>query len=251
MKLITVLSFCALICACASKTQPGWTTGQGVSAPDDSLSSTNCPTTNVWRHDPGSWVISSPQIHMIFWGNWWITNTTGSAEYLSETQTWNILGADPNFYAPVQEYGVGQGQLAGTFFSYWEVPTGNLAESDIQKELTNEIQSGALPSPDNQSIYVVMLPVDTLSQYDIDNNFSGHHSYLNDATYAVIENNSNSDFTISHEIYESSTNPDTSNGWWGPGGETEVADLCQSHATKLDGYTITTVWSEQQCKCIP
>ena len=161
------------------------------------------------------------------------------------------MGNDPSFYAPVQEYGVGVGQFLGSYLSYQDIANGPLTEKVIQQEVLNEMRDGTLPQGDNQSLYIIMLPPDTQSQYDIDNNFGGHHGYINNFTYALIENHNNLNFVISHEIYEAATNPDTSNGWWGPGGETEIGDLCEGHSWSLDGYSITKVWSEAQCRCAP
>ena len=168
----------------------------------------------------------------------------------TETQAWNVLANDPFFTFPVQEYGVGASRLAGTFHSYWDIPSGQLSEPAIQTELTTEIQNGTLPNGDNQTIFVVILPPDTQSAYDVSNKFGGHHNTLNGFTYAVIENHNSLDVVISHEVYEAATNPDISNSWWGPGGETEVGDLCSS-TWNMDGYTLTTAWSEKNCQCEP
>lgn len=247
----------AILGGCSGAVQPVWDTNSddggtdaGVIAPDDSLSVTNCPNTNVWRHKPGSWVLASPQIHLVFWGSWWSTTAGGTNTMSVETQAWNVLAADPAFTYPVQEYGVGASRLAGTFQSYWDIPTGQLSETTIQNELTTEIQNGTLPNGDNQAIYVLLLPPDTQSAYDIGNKFGGHHNTLNGFTYAIIESHTNLDAVISHEVYEACTNPDTSSGWWGANGETEVGDLC-SPTWNLDGYTLSTAWSEKNCQCIP
>lgn len=229
----------------------GQDAGPTYPAPDDQLSKDNCPTTNVWRHTSGSWILTAPQIHLVFWGSYWSTTPDGGVSLVStETQAWNTLANDPSFYNPVREYGVLGGRLLGTSNGYWSCPSGALQESDIQNELNAEISNGTLPNPDTQTIYVLMLPSGTQSQYDIDNSFGGHHNYIGNFSYAVIEYSSTPDGTISHEIYEAATNPDTSNAWWGPGGETEIGDLCSS-GWKLDGYNITKVWSETFCQCVP
>jgi hypothetical protein len=224
------------------------------SAPDDKLDGGVCDdgSSNVWRHASNSWILTAPKIHLIFWGNWWIANATGNSTFLAESQSWTVLGNDPAFYAPLQEYGTGVGQLSGIYLSYPDLPNGPVSDELVTQEILKEIQDGSLPAGDDQSIFVVVLPPDTQSQYDIKENFGGHHSHVSNFTYAIVENHTNLDFVISHEVYESATNPDTSNGWWGPGGETEVADLCEGvDAWSLDGYSITRVWSQAHCQCVP
>lgn len=239
--------FAVVLLGCASGGSPA------DRVPDDSLSALNCPKTNVWRHEPGSWLLSNPKIHLVFWSKYWLTSADGIALLAEETQVWNTLAADPVFYSPVYEYGVRLGQLSGTFLSYWDCPDGQLSEDAIRAELLSEIGQSSLPVPDDQSVYVILLPPNTQSWYNTTYHFGGHHNaltYQSDRfAYAVIENGQG-DGTISHEIYESCTNPDLSTGWYGAGGENEIADLC-SASWQLDSYTLATVWSESKCSCQP
>lgn len=271
MKYVLVF-VCLLVLACGGQTQTGamWAvedagSNQSFSAPDDTLTTT-CSTndagtfvvdggngngTNVTRQAPGSWILTTPKIHLVFWGDWWYSQAKGKSDMVSTIGTWSVLANDSAFYSLVNEYGVGIGQMIGTTVSYPNLPPGLIQESDIQTELNNEIQNNTLPKPDNQTIYVMVLPPNTQSQYNVAAGFGGHHQTVNNFTYAVIENHADWDNTISHEIYEAVTDPDLTNGWYAlPGGETEIADLC-GNTWQLDGHTIAGVWSQSQCKCIP
>lgn len=242
---------------CAGSTTNAWNNstdaGPSFTAPDDTLDGGLCDGgPNVWRHTPDSWILKAPKIHLVFWGDWWVTSDVGSSNLLEDVQVWNVLANDPVFYSPVREYGVGAGQFNGTYITYPDLPLGLISDEAIQSELIKEMNNNSLPAGDEQSLFIIMLPPNTQSEYDVSNDFSGHHGYLNHFTYATIENHSDTNIVISHEIYEAVTDPDAQNGWWGPGGETEIGDLCtDSNSWFLDGYSITKVWSQAHCQCAP
>ena len=245
MKSILIL-LCVLACSCASRTEPGW------SASGSCQPNASCSTHNVWEQTCNPWIITAPKVHLIFWGNWWVDSDQGQqANQLS--QEWATLANDPNFYLPMAEYGVGAGSLEGIFYTYPNLPDTAISYDGIVQELQHEVDSKQLPEMDNQSIYVLMLPPNTQAAYDDDEKFGGYHGHVGQTTYAVIEYGSNNSmsYTVSHEIAEAATNPDTINGWWAGNGETEIADDCEGKNYSLDGYLITQLWSEQQCQCIP
>lgn len=248
-----------ILCGCSGAVNPGWSvdaSDAGDAGTDAFIGPTNtCQDggTGLWHHQVGAPTLTSPQVHLVFWGNYWSTSANGTSEFSTTSNEWNVLFNDPNFYSVISQYGTTGGRLAGTFLSNWEVPTGQMPETDIQSELDNEIQNGTLPAPSSQTLYVVLLPPITQSQYDIQSKFGGHHGWHNNYAYAVCEFTSDFTGVIAHETWEAATNPDLNTGWWGPGGETEVADLCQNNNTtwKLDGYKLPQVWSQQDCRCIP
>lgn len=247
------LLFAGLIflCACTGNTTGGFSADNNSDAGDGGEF---CPVNNIWEHTTDAWVLKNPAVNIVFWGNWWTSTGVHADTVISEA--WNSLASDPIFYLPATEYGVGPGFLAGLYNRNGDVPAAELTEAYIKDELQAEIAQGELNTPTNDSIYVIMLPPGTTSKYDVDAKFGGHHGYISsdsgNFTFAVIENNDANGmvYTTSHEIYEAATNPDTGNGWWGPGGETEVADLCGGNYS-LDGFVITRIWSEKTCSCVP
>lgn len=252
MRSAMVLTGLLLLSACSSAPVDSgfaWNppdAGPGADGPTNTCDS----ATNVWHHTQGSWLLTAPQVHVIMWGNYWATNKQGQTEMNSLMSEWNILANDPSFYAPVSQYGIGAGYLASFDSTNWEVPTGQLSEQTIVNALDSEITTGAISSPNTNTVYVILLPPDTQSQDDVQNNFGGHHDNYKGYAYAVIEYHIDSTFAMTHEIWEAATDPD-GHGWWGPGGETEVADLCETQASwTLDGYNIPQVWGQQNCACI-
>lgn len=246
MKLSLIAASALLLSVgCASKVAPGF-------AECDTSPATSCKSDNVWAQVCSPWVLATPKVHLIFWGSWWITsNQSEQSNQLS--QEWQILANDPNFYLPMAQYGVGAGSLDGIFYSDPGLPNTSIAYKDIETELQSEIDNNELPAADNNSIYVLMLPPDTQAAYDDDGKFSGYHGHVGFYTYAVIEYGSNNfmSYTMSHEIAEASTNPDTVSGYWAGGGETEIADNCYPKSYTLDGYSITQLWNQDSCSCGP
>jgi hypothetical protein len=55
---------------------------------------------------------------------------------------------------------------------------------------------------------------------------------------------------ISHEIYESATDPDGS-GYHGVGSEAEVGDFCGGQNYFLDNQSIQKCWGQSECACLP
>jgi hypothetical protein len=250
MKLYCVVVFAIILSACSGRASTFRCVG---SSPD-----TLCSTKNVWEQTCNPWLLTSPRVHLIFWGNWWLTATAGNSQALALSQEWQTLANDPNFYLPMSQYGIGAGQLDGIFYADPSLPSGGIEYDDVQQELLNEIGNDELPAMDNQSVYVLLLPPATQAQYDISNHYGGYHGFITNgnntsSTYAVIENDNNDgmSYTISHEVAESSTNPNISSGWWAGAGESEIADDCEGSSYVLDGYTITQLWNQLQCQCGP
>jgi len=253
LSLTPVAYMLAFVCGCGGITSPSPNDNVVAVAIDASTCAVNtCDGgSNVWRHDCNQSLITNPKINLIFWGKWWPNQ--GSSMQTSLSVTWDIVANDPQFYYPLAEYGIGRGYLAGMYNTNFDLADGNISELNIQDQLNSEL-GFSLPTNDSDSIFVIELPPTTKSQYDIDSHFNGHHFYINNsAVYSVVEYNdnvNNINITTSHEIYESATNPFASGGWFGPGGETEIGDLC--HTTySLNHFEIQKVWSQEQCQCVP
>jgi hypothetical protein len=213
---------------------------------------------NVELQSPNPWLLVQPRIHIIFLGSWWLTDSVGAPQFDQMAQAWNTLANEPNFYAPLSQYGISPGSLAGIFNTDYDLPIGELPDEDFTKELQAEINDGTLPANDSNSVYVMMLPPATQSTNDI-SCCSGHHNQVNGIAYAIIEYQSNwqfMDVVTSHEIFEASSdsapNDPITGGWRnGPSGG-EIADLCENlPSVTLDGYQVQQVWDQQNCKCVP
>ena len=231
-----------ILCGCGGNIVPDW------SPPPTKL---NCYTNNVWLNSSDGLIVN-PNIHLVFWGDWWRLSAQGQDESAQLSQAWTIIGNDPKFYSPLAEYGIGKGAMLGTYFTNDKIPLGALTGSYITQELQSEITNNVLPTPDSNSIYVVMFPGGTYSEYDQANSFSATHWTYGPIVYATVEfdsNIDNSNENISHELYEAAT--DSNFGYNGGAGETEIGDYCETTVYTLDGYVIQTLWSEANCRCVP
>lgn len=242
---------CALMYGCAGSVDSPPNMDVGVPPGTPNPPNTHCYTQNVWEQYSGTWLLTSPKIHLLFWGDWWLND--GLQQYDAMAKAWTILGNDPNFYLPLAQYGINAGTMDGTYTTNPNLPTGALSETYIQTELINEINNGTLPVNDGNTVYVIELPSTSTSARDVGIAI-GHHGDVENTPYAVIDYSSNlnqMNTVSSHEIYESATDPDTYSGWWAGSGETEVGDYCVGHNYLLDGYTIQQVWLQNECECGP
>jgi hypothetical protein len=196
---------------------------------------------------------------------------------------WSGVVNDPGFYSRVNEYGV-QGGSYGTFVpTVAGYPTGALAENTIQQGVYYALQNAYFNYiPHVTEVFLVFLPNGTYATVDANNNQAAHHWYFSarfpdgntyNVVYAVIEYMANLDQTnyfISHELYESYTDPywtidgnnnffgfgvwDGSTSMWSRGNAREIGDMCQNGlggTPSWSGYgtTMSQVWSQNLCGC--
>ena len=212
--------------------------------------SNTCPGgQNVRLQSTSAWLLTKPEVSIVYWGSWWVTSQTPQLDNM--IVEWNTLANDPRFYSGLSEYGIQPGTLIGNYTTNWNLPNSPLSENYIETELQEEITNGNLPPANANSIYVIELPSGVHSQLDINNGYGGHHTNYNGFSFAVIEYNDSTIMSIatSHEIYEACTDTDGS-GFNGGSTESEIGDLCGS-SYNLDGYIIQKLWLQSQCKCGP
>ena len=207
---------------------------------------------HVQKQTSNPLLLTHAKIRLIFWGNWW--SNTFSPQVSLITQTWTVVGNDPNFYLPMAEYGIGPGTLEGIYNTNWNLPANTITAGYVLQELLTEIKSGDLPANDPSSFYLVLLPATTHVDTDPANNWDGWHTYDDGMAYGIVEYHESyvdTDATISHEIYESLTDTIPDTGYNGGSGSTEIGDLCQGNNYSLDGFMIRQLWSQDQCRCVP
>jgi hypothetical protein len=211
----------------------------------------------------------SPQIHLLYWGNW------TSYPY---TAYWSALGTTPAFYNRLREYGVTTGSVVGPTF-YAAGATGALTEEQI----TAGIQAAISYVPSYNETFVVLLPSGTTSVLDTQNIAGGHHSSFANTfhigvPFAVIEFSSNATTTewrSSHEVMEASTDPNATsscytqmggtcpgpansgpiNGYCctaatGGGWVPEIGDACNGRTNQIAGLTTQQFFSNSACRCV-
>jgi hypothetical protein len=228
-------------------------------------SSGNC-VYNVTRKDPNSWLLVQPEMHLIFWGNF-----SAQAEYQYQ-HNWSVLLSYPTVVLDrLAEYGIQTGSLDSQYYN--PLPTINLPQNkgavpgvvliddgSISTELNSEIQTGKIPPPNDNTLYMIMLPPSVLTHnmyYGSDAGYHAHAIYGSQRyTWAIVRyyvDFNSGDEIISHEMAEAATDPDTSNGWrdYTPGrGSLEIADICVWQPTYINGYTVQKYWSQGACQCL-
>lgn len=250
----------ALLCGCSGATSSNFTADSSTpifnvcSVASDGGTDGGVSSINVQAQTISPWLLTVPKIHVIFWGSFW--NNAGATQFQQLTQEFNTILNDPNFYTSVSVYGIKPGSLDGIFNTNPNVPAGVLSEPYITQELQNEINSGVVPSNDANSLYVIILPQGTQAQLDIQDKFAGRHDVVNNIAYTYVEYSENYQdmgAVVSHEAFESFTDPNGGTGFnGGVGGEDEIADYCQNGPTwQLDGYPIAKVWDANKCNCVP
>ena len=229
-------------------------TSTGVVTSDVTLNS--CPTNDVQTYDDNPVVLAHPKVFLLFWGNYWVNNTTlGPKTRDALVKFWNKMANAPNFWRPIAEYGVGDGSYLGAALQFGISGTG-LSDDSIRPELLAEIGTGAgegvVPPNDESTIYVLLLPDGSSI-----NTGTGYH-HLSDKNgkpvwYAVINPNNQiaMDRVITHELYEAATDPDKSYGWMDFMNDyMEVVDLCGGLNSTILGETLSVPWSQTICDCL-
>ncbi len=215
-----------------------------------------CPV-NVTRQSSSGALITTPKVVLLWWSTYfWDRHLTERHYYRDALHT---VGNDAAFWNRLSEYGVTGGSVAGTLdLTRFGGPSVSVSEQAIRDALTYRFNVSNI-TPDQNTIYVVMLPNGITSAYDTSNGFIGHHQTYTyngqNVWYAVVEYSTDTRTTlnvITHEVYEAATDPDVSTGYWDPanGGETEIGDLCNLQTEIIDGYPVQQVWSQKGCKCI-
>jgi hypothetical protein len=211
---------------------------------------------NVYRHQPDSWLLTVPEVHLLFWGDYAVLAENFQAN-------WETL-IDNGVLLRLAEYGIHQGELdAAYYIGVGPTPiitdAGNLVldDDDFVPEINSEIAAGTLPYPTDNTLYVLMIPSDETTKDMIAWSANGYHrnaTYSQQRyAYAVILTNQGSDETniiISHELYEAATNPGLGSGFEGLNGNQEIGDLCEGLTEYLVGTEVQKSWSQMLCQCL-
>jgi|CZKU01.1.fsa_nt_gi hypothetical protein len=232
------------------------TDGDASTDPDASADASARPGRIPYNGGP---IISQARVAAVFWGNG-VDRTVVSniPDFYASLMTGSFMHFVSEYSTPTQ--GVGS---YGTFLGAFRIrpvhTSSTVTDADIQAELAQQIAFGALPSADDNTIYMIHFPPGVTVQGPGTTGLScvdycGYHYYGNGLTYAVLPDQSggcapgpfgcessttarccgdrtafeNLTKSASHELMESITDPQPLAPAWTDilGGFGEIGDVC-------------------------
>jgi len=202
-------------------------------------------------------VLPTPQLYLIYWGTAWRTPPTPTADQVTDAV--RTLMESTYLTGLTQYRGTGRGALRGSTLVATSDPPVGFTDEQVADFVDAQITAGTIPTPDNQTVYGVVMPAGVTPGFT---GWAGeHNSYKRSGQhipYAWFTNAGDlASITgiISHELVEAATDPDGS-GFLGVEGTCdgpgwcEIADICQSTSSTIDGITAQAYWSNRDNDCI-
>jgi hypothetical protein len=231
----------------------------------------------------GGPVISNVKVTTVFWGS-----NVASQEDLDAFYRAIV---DSPYVDQLGEYGtptqkIGRGQFVSSYVdtNVATASTGaQVSDGDVQQELTSLIQSGALPQPDADTLFMVHFPpgVSITTQGATScQQFCAYHSSFQlgsgNVYYGIMPDYGGSDCSrcwageptqfkgttvvASHEVAEAITDPnigvanttqdESQLAWYDTNSDDgEIADVCEGKSTTVAGYRVTKLWSVRHDAC--
>jgi hypothetical protein len=212
----------------------------------------------------GGRLLTAPRYVNVYWGADWASN--GVPPQLD--QFVSVMAGSPDYNSALQEYAVAKYPIEPGSFAGGFVITSGLGTSvddpQIRSFLDHQINSGALPPRTDTTVYVVYLPLSVSFSFapGISGDAAGYHTVNQVSStgglvhYIVVLDGST--VTISHEMAETVTDPDSldlSRGWYDDSNPVEgpftgeIGDLCEGQDAVVAGYPVSTLWSNFRNGC--
>jgi hypothetical protein len=204
-------------------------------------------------------VLERPQLYLIYWGSAWPAASTPTA--VEVTDAVRTLLASAYLTGLTQYRGSGHGSLRGSRVVASSDPPAGVTDDQVADFVDDQITRGTVPGPDpdNQTVYGVVLPTGVTPESP---GWTGEHNYDKRSgqkiPYAWFSNAGDlAGITgiISHELVEAATDPDGKGflgvkGTCDGSGWCEIADVCESTWSTVDGVTVQGYWSNRANGCI-
>lgn len=206
-------------------------------------------------------------VNLIFWGDAWQASPGPNPSLSQVVSDCASILAGP-YQVRVAQYGATAARLGTVFVSVPGFnPRTNFQTSDVAKLVTDAIEGGALPEPDEEVtdvLHLVFMPPGTnpppnlgglhtyalYSDYDfpfdLDINQRSHIAWVAFGSRAFISS------VFSHELVEALTDPEGDGVQVDPTNATnwnEIGDVCSTRGT-VNGVTVQSYWSEQDHACV-
>jgi hypothetical protein len=221
------------------------------------------PTSGPVRFlDRGGPVLTAAQTHLLYWGSAW-RNIGISVPTPNEiTAAFRTVLTGPYLSGLAQYRHIRPAVLAGSTMVATSDPPSRFRDDDVAAFLDAQLDTGVMPGPDagNQALYIVVIPVGVSAGGD-SADFAGEHYYyerhgqrIHFAWTANSGSLAGATRTMSHELVESVTDPESSaivgvSRACEQGGWCEIADIC-SGTGLVNGVTVWPYWSERAGSCV-
>ncbi len=212
--------------------------------------------------DHGGPLLHTAQIHLLYWGSHWPATGTYFPTPDQITAALQTLLVGPYLNALAQYRGIQPAVLRSSTIVTTSNPHNRFDDHDISNFLNAQLDAGVVPGPDpdNQSLYIVVLPVGISAsgyRYELDgeHDYYKRHGHRIHFMWTAASGSLDSATRImSHELVESITDPEGSairgvSATCDPGGWCEIADPCFDTSI-VNGVAVSPYWSEQAHACI-
>jgi hypothetical protein len=213
-------------------------------------------------------LLTNVEVFTLFWGSGWQkAPASGLISQINDFFTYIV--ASP-LIDQLSEYSVsgktiGHGKFTGTLTVTSPDPGSSVQDSDIQSMVQRQIDSGAIPKPGPNTLYVVYVESGvTVEQGGSASckSFCGYHdSFGAQIYYGVLPYPDCSGctggqdvfsaltVTTSHELCEAITDPVPGEGWYDDTNG-EIGDICAWKTKTVGKYMVQQEWSNKAGQCV-
>jgi hypothetical protein len=207
-------------------------------------------------------VIADANIHLLFWGDAWLSGSTQPTMSSVSDAFVSLLGGP--FLGRLRQYGVEHAQIADSAVVNLGLNTAaptNFTHADCVTLVEALISEGLLPTltnaPGFNEVFALILPSAPGSGGGW--SFSGFHNYAANSQgknvyYLAVTSTGQALDAItacfSHEIVECCTDPDFNEIKFSNSGENEIADICENQFGYVNGVNAQKYWSQNEAACV-
>jgi hypothetical protein len=226
----------------------------------------------------GGRVLANVNVVAVYWGPRVSSTVTydlpGFYDAVTNSPYLDLLAQYDTQVAGGTDQNIGRGSFGGAVTIAPGNTSRGLADTDIRAELGRQIDAGALPAPNADTLFMVHFPpgiVITTNGATSCQDFCSYHSSFfhggQSIAYGVVPDYSagsgcdsgcgsstqfnNTTTAASHEMIEAITDADVTAGWWSST-YNEIGDICAGQQTTLPGipYTVQKAFSNAKGACI-
>ncbi|HXB43168.1 MAG TPA: hypothetical protein VNV85_03895 [Puia sp.] len=233
----------------------------------------DAPPANAQLTYNGGALIQNVEVYTLFWGNSWSADAAMISTMNNINQFFNDILVSPlldqlSEYNVAGQYTIGYGKLVGTQVIVLGSPQpgSTIDDTTIQSTIQNWVASGALPTPDANSLYFIYLDNQvkvTMGGGASCTDFCGYHDAINNNLYYAVMPYPSCygclgglqpidalTGTSSHELCEAITDPAPPSGWYDNANNMEIGDICAWTFKTVAGHNVQNEWSNAAKGCI-